>query len=284
MKHLKYILFFIFTYPTFSQTSVWKVSKGQNTLYLCGTIHLLRESDYPLPKQYDSCFHQSQILVLETDIGAFDNPDVVSQLMKKAQYDDIRTLSTVLKPDVFAQLEAECKKLGLPLLSLNKFKPSMLIVTMAVFKMKQLGMTADGIDKYFYKKASNEKIKLGSLETLDEQIKLLTEMGNGDENNFIRYSLADFERMEKEMLLMINDWKTGKNKAFLSQIEELKQKYPAIYADMLVKRNQAWMPKIEKFLENAEVECIMVGSLHLHGSDGLLNQLLEKKYKIEQVK
>ncbi|TAF77536.1 MAG: TraB/GumN family protein [Bacteroidetes bacterium] len=284
MKHLKYILFFIFTYPTFSQTSVWKVSKGQNTLYLCGTIHLLRESDYPLPKQYDSCFYQSQILVLETDIGAFDNPDVVSQLMKKAQYDDIRTLSTVLKPDVFTQLEAECKKLGLPLLSLNKFKPSMLIVTMAVFKMKQLGMTADGIDKYFYKKASNEKIKLGSLETLDVQIKLLTEMGNGDENNFIRYSLADFERMEKEMLLMINDWKTGKNKAFLSQIDEMKQKYPAIYADLLVKRNQAWMPKIEKFLENAEVECIMVGSMHLYGSDGLLNQLLEKKYSVEQVK
>ena len=52
----------------FSQSSVWKVSKGENTLYLAGSIHFLRPSDYPLPLEYETAFEKSDKLILETDL------------------------------------------------------------------------------------------------------------------------------------------------------------------------------------------------------------------------
>ena len=32
--------------------SVWQVSKGDNTIYLGGTLHILSPVDYPLPKHW----------------------------------------------------------------------------------------------------------------------------------------------------------------------------------------------------------------------------------------
>jgi uncharacterized protein YbaP (TraB family) len=50
----------------YGETSVWKISRGDNVLYLGGTIHVLRESDYPLPEPFDEAFEQADIVVFET--------------------------------------------------------------------------------------------------------------------------------------------------------------------------------------------------------------------------
>ena len=35
-----------------AESAVWKVSKGEDYLYLAGTVHVLRASDYPLPREF----------------------------------------------------------------------------------------------------------------------------------------------------------------------------------------------------------------------------------------
>ena len=45
----------------FSQSSVWKIGKNGNTLYLGGSIHLLRAEDYPLPQEFDATFAKSEL-------------------------------------------------------------------------------------------------------------------------------------------------------------------------------------------------------------------------------
>ena len=35
-----------------AETSVWKVSKGSDYLYVAGTVHLLPESAFPLPAEF----------------------------------------------------------------------------------------------------------------------------------------------------------------------------------------------------------------------------------------
>jgi uncharacterized protein YbaP (TraB family) len=52
----------------YGETSVWKISSGDNVLYLGGTIHVLRESDYPLPEPFDAAFEQSDNIVFETSV------------------------------------------------------------------------------------------------------------------------------------------------------------------------------------------------------------------------
>jgi uncharacterized protein YbaP (TraB family) len=52
----------------FGETSVWKVSNGGNVLYIGGTIHVLRESDYPLPESFNAAFNKSEIIIFETSL------------------------------------------------------------------------------------------------------------------------------------------------------------------------------------------------------------------------
>ncbi len=49
------------------QSSVWKISKGAQTLYIGGTCHILRLDDYPLPAEFDLAYAAADKLVLEVD-------------------------------------------------------------------------------------------------------------------------------------------------------------------------------------------------------------------------
>ena len=54
-------------------SSVWVISRNGNTLYLGGSIHILRDDDFPLPTEFDLAFSQSTVLVLEADLEQMEN-------------------------------------------------------------------------------------------------------------------------------------------------------------------------------------------------------------------
>ena len=55
-----------------------------------------------------------------------------------------------------------------------------------------------------------------------------------------------------------------------------------MYDELIVKRNNAWMPKIEAMLKTKQVEFILVGALHLAGEDGVLAKLASQGYSIQK--
>ena len=80
-----------------ADTSVWRVSSGSNSLYLGGTVHLLRPSDYPLPGEYEEAYLDSEELYFETDIVAMTSDmGVQARMLQRLMYQDERSLKTVL--------------------------------------------------------------------------------------------------------------------------------------------------------------------------------------------
>lgn len=57
-----------------------------------------------------------------------------------------------------------------------------------------------------------------------------------------------------------------------------------MHEDLIVKRNQAWLPQIETMLDSEPVEFVLVGVAHLSGEDGLLAELQMRGCAIEQVR
>lgn len=266
-----------------AQTSVWKVSSGENEIYLAGSIHLLKESDYPLPKDFDDAFNKSQKVVFETDIDKLNDPQIAQILLSKAMIPDNKTLKDILSEEVYKRLETESGKLSIPLASLSRFKPSMVIVTMSGIKLQQMGVTADGVDQHFHNKAKEHGKTLGFLETVEEQLDILTSMGEGNEDSFVNYSLEDMDDMESVMDEMTENWRNGSSDLMITQLVEMKNEYPDIYKSIMVDRNNNWMPQIEEFMKDEATEFVIVGALHLHGPDGLLEMLKAKGYQIEQL-
>lgn len=268
----------------FAQSSVWEVSKNGNTLYLGGSVHLLRTEDFPLPKEFDTAFEKSEMLIFETDIEQLSNPAIAQKMMANAMLPEDQTLQTVLNEEVYKQLDAKCKEIGLPIANVQKLKPAMLINILTIMRMQQLGFIPQGLDTHYHSKAKETKKEIEFLETIDFQLNLITSMGIGYENEFVQYSLDDLENIEKEISVLIKEWKDGASEQLKTQISEMKEKFPTVYQSMLINRNNEWLPKIEAYLTNKKVEFIVVGLAHMHGTDGLLEQLKNKGYQITQVK
>ena len=74
------------TWTMFAESSVWKVQKDDAVMYLGGTVHLLRESDFPLPEEFNKAYEASETVVLETDVEEVNDPSFQRKLLMKARY------------------------------------------------------------------------------------------------------------------------------------------------------------------------------------------------------
>ena len=66
-------------------------------------------------------------------------------------------------------------------------------------------------------------------------------------------------------------------------MEDMKQSTPAVFQLMLSDRNNSWLPEIERMLDDADTEFILVGVAHLLGPEGLVQQLQDRGYQVEQL-
>lgn len=281
---LSTLLLFLALSFTTAQSSVWKVSKDGNDMYLAGTIHLLKPSDYPLPQQFYTALDASDVLYVEADMDKMSDPATAQSMMSAMMLPEGQTLQTILDEDVYNSLAAECATVSLPIVNLNQFKPSLVVVTLSAMKMMSLGLSTEGVDKHLMGKAKEAEKAVEFMETIEFQINLLAAMGEGNENNFVKYSLEDIENIEEELDAMLLAWKNGSSEIMNEQIVEMKAEFPKLYKSLLLDRNKLWVEKINSLSTNDKTEFIAVGALHLHGDDGLLSQLKAQGYKVKQLK
>jgi uncharacterized protein YbaP (TraB family) len=284
MKHTILATFFLLkVFVLFSQSSVWEVEKDGAKIYIGGTIHILREQDYPLPEQFQTAFNHSEILVTELDLKEMTSPANMEKLMKVMMYDDERTLKTVLNENVYSDLDSVCRQFGMNLLMMDKFKPSMVIMTLTFQALNKIGVKSEGVDTYFSNKAVADKKSFLFLETFDEQLSFIENMGKENDDEFVRYSIRDLEEQLAGFNDMIDEWKAGKSELMLTQLLKFEQDYPEIYKTLLVNRNTNWILLLESYFETPEVEFVLFGAMHLYGSSGILQQLQSRGYNIRQL-
>ena len=282
---LAFLTALLATASLLAQSSVWKISRGGQTLYLGGTCHFLRATDLPLPPEFDTAFAAAKTVCFETDIAKLQSPEVQQMLMAEALYTDGTTLDTVLSPEAWRATAGWCARNRLPAAQLKAFKPWMLMMTITSVEIQRLGFTPEGVDVQYQKKATAAGKRLGALETVEQQIGFVTHLGEGHESELILVTLQDLARVPKILDGMVAAWRAG-DLAQLDKLmsEEMRTKFPSIYTSLIVRRNQAWLPKIEAMLASEPKEFILVGAAHLAGKDGLLEALKKKGCTIEQVR
>jgi hypothetical protein len=268
----------------FAQSSVWLATKNDAKVYLGGTVHLLRPSDYPLPAPFENAYSQADELYFETDVSGLSDMSVQVKMMQALTYSDGRSLSTVLDESTYQALSAHLSATGMPIAMLDKFKPGLLVSTLQVIEFQKLGFTPQGVDAYFNTRAIGDGKNIGELEPVDAQIGYISEMGEGNESEFVRLSLQDLEEVATSMDQMLTAWRAGDNETLADLfVNDMKEGYPALYESLLVQRNLNWMPIIESMFQDADTEFVLVGAAHLVGEDGLLSMLQSKGYTITSV-
>lgn len=268
---------------SFAQSSIWKVTNGENTVYLGGTCHILRKADYPLPKEFDLAYEKSDKLFFEVDPAELQAPDFAMRLMAESVYRDGRTLKTVLSKEAYEALAEQGRKSNIPIEVIHKTKPGMAIMMMTLQEFTKAGVTQEGVDLHYHNKAVDDKKPIGSLETADFQLDLITNIGEGNESEFVLYGLQDLDKINEFYDELIQAWKTGNLEATEHLFIKDMKKFPEFYEQFLKGRNENWLPQIETMLKDKPTEYVLVGFAHMAGEDGVIELLKAKGYKVTQL-
>jgi uncharacterized protein len=272
------------SFSSYAQTSVWRISDGNSTVYLAGTVHLLRQQDYPLPAAFEQAYNTSGRLFFETDIGGMSDMGLQQRMLQALTYQDGRTLSTVLDAGSYAALSEYVQSIGLPMNMLQNFRPGYLVSMLSVLEFQKLGFTPQGVDAFYFTRALGDGKPRGELESLDEQIAMLASMGEGYESEFVMYSVKDFSQIGESIERIVDAWRGGDVAALSAEfVEPMRRDTPVLYDSLLVQRNNSWMPQVEAMFGEDGTEFVLVGVAHLVGEHGLVEQLHSKGYEVTQM-
>jgi len=280
-----FVVFSLTTTSATAETSVWRVQGNGNTLYLGGTLHILKDSDFPLPEQFDQAYQQSEELILEADLAAFTTPEAQQRLSNQVSWQDGSELADHVTPETLERFRKRFEQHGLPLQMIMNFKPGPAVTTLALMELEKLGISRDGVDAIYEAKARKDGRTVIGLETIDQQISFITEMGMDDPDAFINFSLDDLDGLEDVMNEMADAWRSGDMPALASvMVEKMSSMYPEVYKELLTDRNKAWVPKILAMLDDPDIELVLVGAGHLAGDGNVLELLKKAGVKIEKLK
>jgi len=277
------MIMLLFSCYSFAETSLWRVAKNGHQLFLGGTVHLLAEEDLPFPVEFDQAYSEADKVIFETDIAALSDPQIQMQLMSQLSYQDGRLLNQIISPELYEALNTYLKQRELMPNLFISMKPAGVMLTMLAVEFKRLGISQAGADSFYFQQATADGKTVGELEAIDAHIGSIVNMGQGNEESFLRQTLADMKETEVMMKGIVQHWKSGDVQGIEADvIDDMRLNYPRMYQSLLVERNEQWLPQIKQMLENDEVEFVLVGVGHLIGVDGLLKSLADQGYSIEQ--
>lgn len=263
---------------------VWRVAKaGKPVAWLVGSVHLLKGDAYPLPDVFNKAFSESGTLVEEIDLGAAADPAAALPLAAKAVFTDGRTLSGLLDRETYAAVEAKAAAAGLPMLLLDRMKPWLVAMTLAVPALQSSGLDpAFGIDRHFYDRALAEKRPVRGLETAAYQIERLDGLPMHVQVDMLRAVLADVESQVAAVAEIVEAWKSGDVIALDRLLLKEFRESPEAYQRLLVERNQAWAPQIAACAAERAPCLVVVGGAHLVGPDSVVALLRQAGFSVEQ--
>jgi uncharacterized protein YbaP (TraB family) len=244
-----------------SRHFLWSVESGRNTIYLLGSMHILKSDAYPLPREFESAYEESTKVVFETDMDGMNSAASQAKMMKLGLYPEGRTLSQNISERTYRLFKSKVTSAGLPMAQFDRMKPWFGALTLTSLELMGLGFDSSyGIDK----------------------INLFAGLSKRQQERLLRQMFKELEVVESMLSDMMKAWKTGDTDKLESILNISFEEYPYLYKRLIINRNKRWISKIQKLMSQNEDVLIIVGAGHLVGKDSVIELLEKKGYKVRQ--
>lgn len=267
---------------TTAEHPLWRVSSDTDTLHILGSVHLLRPDAYPLAPTVQHVIDRAERIAFEVDL---DSMQAAAPIMLQAgMYQSDSTLQQAISDSTYALLQSALDTLQLQEAQVRKMRPwlASLMVTSTVMQRSGYKMSL-GIDQHVYQKAQETGADVIGLETLREQIDILSSASSVDPDAYLRYSLENLTASLNQVEQIMAGWRTGDVEKIARVMNEGMDEFPAVREQVLVQRNRNWIAPIETLIEDPKRTLVVVGVGHLVGEESVTKMLQEKGYTVEQL-
>ena len=262
---------------------LYQASKGEQQIYLLGTIHAGRNDFYPLPTYVDEALGDSDLLVMEVDPQQLAQP-ITAQLQQRLfiQSPPI-PLSQRLPAPLYARLSKKIAALGLAEAPLMQLRNWVVVMQMTQAQIQQLGLQAgEGVDHRVAKLAQQHQLPIHGLETTEFQLGVLAQMDQLDSATLFKSTLEELDSAPEFLLELENAWRTGDSERLFTLYRDYATatEQQALMQQLLDQRNQNWVAWLQQQPSNSRL-FMLVGDMHLHGPSSVLAMLQEHGYSIQ---
>jgi uncharacterized protein len=255
---------------------VWAIKGEHNTVYLAGSVHLLKAGDSQLPVAFDHAYSGSKALVMELAIDKVDPMQTATWMMEHGMLKDGTTLRSVLGDARYQRVSAEAERLGVPTEVIDMMQPWTLGLQLLEMQYAQLGFDPQqGVEQQLQHKAQADGKPISGLETIDDQLGVLQGMSYPDQAKFLDMIVSEMHDVDSETASVVTAWRNGDSAKLAALLSDEYKTFPALYRMLVSDRNKRWIPQIEKLLHGNQDYFVVVGALHLVGDGGLL-ELMRK--------
>lgn len=261
--------------------ALWVVKDEDTTIYMFGTIHMLKPGYSWFDDGVKAAFDKSDDLVLElVTPEAAETLSVLSELgIDKSGV----SLRNKMNEEQRKTYDEGMVRLGYDPARFEAFQPWYAGMQIQLAGVALAGFEAgDGVEATLTSAANQRKMPISGLETLRFQFNKLATLPTDVQIRFLNDSLSAATDYTQSMDLMLDSWAKPDPDA-LAKFMNDGLSDPALYDAMLTSRNVAWADWVKKRLEKPGTTFMAVGAGHLAGETSVPALLEKQGIKVERV-
>jgi hypothetical protein len=266
-------------------TLLWSLQGKRNTVYILGSVPILRDPSLGLTKEAELAFQQAGALLFELDLGtpgAYE-PNVLYESMNRAgALPEGQTLRAVLGND-YQPLATRARAHRVDLGLFDGFAPWYVAHSLAQSTLVRLGLEPGlGVEYMLAERAGEAGKRIAGLETPAERYAAYARLGPAQQRDFLRASLEQLELDEPGSGKIAAAWNAGDAVAFEQRLALEMQRARSLYLPLVVERHRGWPGQIEALLDDEQDWLVVVGAMHLVGPDNLVELLEARGHRLRR--
>jgi uncharacterized protein YbaP (TraB family) len=263
--------------------ALWVVRDADTTIYLFGTVHLMRPGLTWFDEGVRAAFVASNELVLELVMPPDDQMQALIAELGTAKSGP--SLPDQLPPAVAARLRAALPKLGMSSTALDRTEPWLAALTLSVLPIRQLGYDdKDGAEQVLSAAAKAQGKPIEGLETARQQFGYFDRLSLPAQRQLLATTLDDLPKAGAEIDAMVKKWSAGDADGLAKLLNEDLDRAPELKQALLVTRNRNWANWIAARMKKPGTVFVAVGAGHLAGSESVQAELAKRGFKVERVR
>jgi hypothetical protein len=259
---------------------LWELKGKSNSIYLLGSIHVLRDDATPLPPTILSAYQDADVLYMEVDVDDLDPAEVQQFTLTNGVLPPDQSLADILGPERYGQARLEAEKLGLDLDQLAQLEPWVVALTAVQAQVQRLGLDPDaGVEQRLARDAKRDQKEIRGLESVADQLGIFDRLPLERQEDFLLMSLEEAIELPVAIDDMIDAWQRGDVEQLAAVMSEDFKSFPELYEPLVLARNRNWTRQIIELLDDETDYLVVVGALHLAGEDSVIQMLRERGYR-----
>ncbi len=276
---------------------LWKVAKGDHTVYILGTFNPLPRRMIWRSREVESVLDEASQVIpyrpdLDANIGVIKAFKMYRQWRRLRRNPDDQSLEQILAPDVFARFETLRRKYAPNEKSMLELRPLLAANELSQAAVKSVGLkTDDDVADKVLKLAKQRKVPIVKLrQRVDDPQGLLADLGNinaATERNCLAATLARLDADVNTLRDRANAWAVGDVEKLRSKSAD-EQRVSCMAAltsaprinELTAEFDRQWLAAVVTAAETQKVALAMAPIGRLLQKDGVLATLAARGYQI----